>query len=86
MFDSVHSPIFNRLFLHPQARQVKDGQAARVPRVGLVMQEHQGGRVIQVPQDHPDHQDTVTRTLVWGTTSEVNITQLLSFNNRFITR
>lgn len=79
MIDFVYSPIFNTdsLFLHPQACLVKDGQAARGPLVGLVTRVHQGGRVIQVPRDQLAHQDTVTRTPAWGTTSEVNVIQLL---------
>ena len=56
---------------------MKDGQAARAPLVGLVTQEHRGDQVIQVTLDHLAHQDTVTRTPVWGTTWEVIIIQLL---------
>ena len=59
---------------------MKDGQAARALLVGLVTREHRGGQVIQVPRAQLAHQDTVTRTPVWGTTSEVNTTQLLFKN------
>jgi len=75
------SPPFNtNLFLHHQACQVKEGQAARAHLVVLVTQEQQAGREILEPQDQPAPQDTVTKTRVWGTTLEVNIIQLLSKN------
>lgn len=78
MTDFVYSHIFNTSHvLRPQACLAKDGQAARALLVGLVTREHRGGRGIQVAQDQLAHQDTVTRTPVWGTTSEVNIIQLL---------
>lgn len=55
---------------------MKDGQAARDPLAGPVTLAHRVGRVTQAAQDLPAHQDTVTRTPAWGTTSEVNMTQL----------
>lgn len=54
---------------------MKDGQAARDPLAGPVTLDPRVGRVTQAAQDLLALQDTVTRTPVWGTTSEVNMTQ-----------
>lgn len=65
--------LLRKPLLFPQVYQVKDERAARVHLVGLGTPGHQGGVGIQVPQDLLDLQDTVTRTLVWDTMSEVSI-------------
>lgn len=54
---------------------MKDGQAARDPPAGPVTLDHRVGRVTPAARDLLAHQDTVTRTPAWGTTSEVNMTQ-----------